>query len=445
MAIRKNEAGINDALANAADKAEAAFAARNPLSAEAYARACDALPGGNTRTVLHYSPFPLIIARSEGQHLTDLDGHTYLDFLGEYSAGLYGHSHPLIVEAIEDRLKDGLVHGGPNRNEAELAQAICDRFASIERVRFCNSGTEANLMALGAARAHTGRDAVLAFEGAYHGGVLYFADATLPMNAPFDVSLGTYNDAEATLEVARSRAGEIAAIIVEPMAGAGGCIPASREFLQALREFTDNNGIVLIFDEVMTSRLGPGGLQGALSITPDLTTFGKYLGGGLSFGAFGGAAAIMDRFDPRRTDALPHAGTFNNNTLSMAAGLAGLRKVFTPEAAAAHLARGETFKQRLNDLIEDRGIGAQVTGIGSLLNVHWQRGEINNPPQTALTRPEARTLFHLAMLERGIYLSRRGYMALSLALSDGDLDRFADVFADVLDRYGPMMAPAEPA
>ena len=291
------------------------------------------LPGGNTRSILFYPPFPVTITRGEGARLFDLDGHEYLDFLGEYTAGLYGHSDPVIRAAVEQALADGILLGAPNRHEAELARLMCARFPSCELVRFCNSGTEANLNALSGARAATGRSHILVFEGAYHGGMLSFAHGPASMSIPFPYVFARYNDLEGTLALIEQHAEELAAIIVEPMMGAGGCIAAEPDFLRGLREAATRHGIILIFDEVMTSRLAPGGLQEALGITPDMTTFGKYLGGGMSFGAFGGRSAIMGRFDPSRPDALPHSGTYNNNVLTMAAGVAGLSKVFTPAAA----------------------------------------------------------------------------------------------------------------
>ena len=182
------------------------------------------------------------------------------------------------------------------------------------------------------------------------------------MSIPFPYVFARYNDLEGTQALIERHAHELAAIIIEPMMGAGGCIPAEPDFLAGLRDAATRHGIILIFDEVMTSRLSPGGLQARLGIIPDMTTFGKYLGGGMSFGAFGGRGSIMERFDPSRPDALPHSGTYNNNVLTMAAGVAGLSRVFTPEAADALTATGERFKARLNAIGLRRGVPVQVTG-----------------------------------------------------------------------------------
>jgi glutamate-1-semialdehyde 2,1-aminomutase len=430
-----------DALASALAAAEERYTRANPTSLQRHREASAVMPGGNTRTVLYYSPFPVTFARAEGATLHDLDGHAYTDLLGEYTAGIYGHSHPVIMTAAADALAGGIVLGGANRWEAGLARLVTRRFPSCELIRFCNSGTEANLMALVTARAVTGRDAILAFDGAYHGGVLKFAGGASSINVPFSSVIAPYNDRAATAALIEQHAPRLAAIIVEPMIGSGGAIPGDPAFLAMLRAATAERGIVLIFDEVMTSRLSPAGLQGTLNIRPDLTTFGKYMGGGFSFGAFGGARRLMERYDPSRPDAFAHAGTFNNNVLSMAAGLAGLEQVYTPDAAVALNARGDDLRGRLNRILLERQAGAQVTGVGSVLNVHFQRGEIRAPTDVD-PAPQARALFHLGMMERGFYLARRGFMALSLALDDRDYDRFADAFEDFFATYGHLFRGA---
>ena len=194
------------------------------------------MPGGNTRTTIHQPPFPLTIVRGDGARITDADGHEYVDFLGEYTAGLYGHSHPVIVEAIREALADGIVLGAPNRYETTLAEAIVARFPSIDLVRFCNSGTEANLLALSLARAVSGRSGILVFDGAYHGGILLFAHGISPLNPPFHWIVGEYNDADGAARLVAEHADELAAVIVEPLQGAAGVIPGDAEFLAALRD-----------------------------------------------------------------------------------------------------------------------------------------------------------------------------------------------------------------
>jgi glutamate-1-semialdehyde 2,1-aminomutase len=426
------------ALNLAAARAEAVYTQRCAASRELWKRACDVLPGGNTRTVVYWDPFPLTFVRGEGARLVDADGHAYVDMLGDYSAGLYGHSHPAIRAAIERALADGMTLGGLNRYEARLAELICARFPSCDKIRFTNSGTEANLMAITAARIATGRPEVLVFDGGYHGGVFAFTSRDNKVLAPFPWRFGTYNDLEATLPVIEKEPEKLAAIIVEPMMGGAGAIPGTPEFLRGLREVAAKHGVALIFDEVMTSRMGAGGVQGKLGIRPDLTTFGKYLGGGMNFGAFGGAERFMAIFDSRRGDsAIGHAGTFNNNVITMAAGVAGLTEVFTPAAAEALHARGEALRARINAATRDLGAPFQATGIGSIMALHPQEGAIRRTAD--LTVPQAlRKLLHLEMLTRGYNFARRGYVTVSLPLTDAELDGFV---AALLEVVGTVIAP----
>ena len=408
-------ATANTDIASAVAEAQAGFAAANPNSQAQLEKAAKVLPGGNTRTVLFYPPFPLTITKGEGCHLWDLDGHEYIDFLGEYTAGLYGHSNPIIRAAIDAALDNGIVMGGQNQAEAGLADAIVGRFPAIERVRFTNSGTEANLMAVSAARAFTERPNVMVMAGGYHGSVFYFAPGGSPLNAPFPFITASYNDVEGCRALIREQASELACVIVEPMQGGGGCIQATPEYLAMLREETEKSGALLIFDEVMTSRLGPGGLQGLTGVMPDLTSLGKYVGGGMSFGAFGGRADIIDRFDPNRADAWPHAGTFNNNVLTMNAGLTGLSKIYTPDVAESFNARGDVLRQALNGLADKHGAAMQFTGRGSMMAVHFRKGEIRNVDDAMAGRNELRPLLHMDLVAQGIYPAARGMFTLSLA------------------------------
>jgi glutamate-1-semialdehyde 2,1-aminomutase len=405
-------------------EAERRYIDRNPESRRLHEQRSQFMPGGNTRSVIHVAPFPLTIVRGEGARVTDADGHTYVDFLGEYTAALYGHSHPVIVETIHAALEDGIVFGAPNRHESALAAAICARFDSIELVRFCNSGTEANLFALSLARAATGKPAVMAFAGGYHGGVFQFGRGGSPLNAPFPWLISEYNDAAAARRLIVERSGELAGVIVEPIQGSAGVIPGDPEFLHTIREATAANDVLLVFDEVMTSRLSGGGLQSVLGIEPDLTTLGKYVGGGLAFGAFGGRADLMRRFDPTRPEALPHAGTFNNAVLTMAAGAAGLTRVLTETEIERLNALGDRLRDRLNAFAAENHVAFVATGYGSMVGLHFAGG----PVRRAADVPEAaelRTLLHLHMLERGYSYARRGFVALSLPLDERDVDGFA--------------------
>src|SRR5579871_1018018 len=410
---------INDAL----DEAKAHYANNNPRSRKLYEAALKSLPGGNTRTGIFFEPYPVMFERGEGAKLWDADGHEYRDFVSEQTAAIYGHNHPVIREAVLQRLDLGWNFGGHTSLEGELADILTERFPSMQRVRFVNSGSEANTFAIQLARNFTSRPAVLGFSGCYHGGFLTFAARTNPLNVPFETVVATYNDVDGTAALIDRNAQRLACVIIEPMIGSGGCIPATLEFLRMLREKTRQHGILLIFDEVMTSRLGPGGLQAITGVIPDLTCLGKYIGGGFSAGAFGGAAEIMDRFDPRRSDALPHSGTYNNNVFTLSAGIAGLRRVYTAEAANELNARGESWRRRLNQAIEKAGVAMQFTGYGSMMNVHMRAGAIRSPADAAEGNARLRELFCLDMLAHGIYVTpKRGGVILSVPHSDADGD-----------------------
>src|SRR6266550_4731747 len=395
-------AAANIDLRAALAEAEELYRAKNPKSLVQHRAACSAMPGGNTRSAIHVDPFPLTMVRGEGARLWDLDGHEYADFLSEFTAGIYGHSHPAIRKAIEAALEGGLNFGAHNAAEARFAAAICARFPSIDLVRFTNSGTEANLMAVSAAVAITGRPKILVFEGGYHGGVFYFRGHGSRLNAPFEYLLGRYNDLESVETLVAPHRAELAAILVEPMQGTAGCIPAGRQFLAGLRNLADETGALLIFDEVMTSRLAPGGLQEVHGILPDLTTLGKYVGGGISFGAFGGRAEIMERFDPRRADAFQHAGTFNNNVLTMNAGLVGLTEIYTPERARALNAAGDRLRERLNGVASRHRLAMQFTGLGSMIAVHMTDHPIRSAEDAEHGNAALRDLFYFDLVARGI-------------------------------------------
>jgi glutamate-1-semialdehyde 2,1-aminomutase len=412
-------------------EAEDRYVRANPESRRLHGERARFMPGGNTRSTIHQPPFPLTIVRGDGARITDADGHEYVDFLGEYTAGLYGHSHPVIAAAIRDALADGIVLGAPNRYETALAEAVCARFASIDLVRFCNSGTEANLLALSLARAVTGRSGVLVFGGAYHGGILMFGRGGSPLNPPFDWVVGEYNDAAGAVALVERHADALAAVIVEPLQGAAGVIRGEPAFLGALREATAAHEVMLVFDEVMTSRLARGGMQEVLGIEPDLTTIAKFVGGGLAFGAFGGRADLMGRFDPSRPDAFQHGGTFNNDVLTMAAGAAGLTRILTDDELARVNGLGDRLRDRLNAFADERDVAFCATGYGSLVGLHFTRGPVRSERDVPEAH-ELRGLLHLHMLEHGFSYGRRGFIALSLPLDEPDVDAFAAAVEDFL-------------
>jgi glutamate-1-semialdehyde 2,1-aminomutase len=410
-------------LSAALDAARQHYAEQRPRSRALAERAAKVLPGGNTRTVLHIDPFAFRVVGADGSILHDADGFDYVDLLGDYSAGLLGR-RDAVADVIRGVLERGWSYGATSEPETEFAEAVVARFPSIEQVRFTNSGTEANVMALMTARHVTGRGTVVVFDHGYHGGPLYFGAAGAPLRIPFDYVVLPFNDVDAAEAAFAARGDEIACVLVEPMQGSGGCIPGEPAFLAALRNLTAAHGAVLVFDEVMTSRLAVGGAQQLLGITPDMTTLGKYLGGGLSFGAFGGRADLMATFDPAR-GGLSHAGTFNNNAFTMAVGAYVASELLGADALAAVNQRGDRLRAGLQARFDASPLPFCVTGWGSLLCVH----PVAAPAELDDADPAWRDLFFHDLLDAGYYTAPRGYMALSMEVSDDDTGGFLEAVA----------------
>jgi glutamate-1-semialdehyde 2,1-aminomutase len=410
-------------LASAIADARSRYVSANPLSQAADEAAARYLPGGNTRTILHFEPFPLTMVGGDGAELTDLDGHRYVDCVGEYSAALFGHSNDVIKAAIREALDGGVTMGAPTPYERELAGLLCERYPAVDQVRFCNSGTEANLMALSTARVVTGRSTLLAFNDAYHGGVIKFLGGKCALNMPFDFVLAEYNDIDGTASLIDQVGGDLAAVIVEPILGAGGNIQGNRHFLEMLRQKTKDAGALLIFDEVKTARLGPGGVQGMVGINPDLTTLGKFIGGGLPTGAFGGSAEVMQRFNPKLQGALAHAGTFNNNVFSMAAGCAAMREIYTPERAAEFLDWSEAFRLSLNEMFASNEVPMYANGLGSMIAIHFSSKPTKRPSDITTGCRALRPLLHMELLLDGLLICSRGDLFLSLPMNDEHLSK----------------------
>ncbi|KAL4976884.1 Alpha/Beta hydrolase protein [Aspergillus desertorum] len=427
--------------------AQRRYGASHTKSKAQHQRATSHFPGGNTRSVLHATPFPLCMETGKGNRLLDLDGHEYIDCVGDMTAGLYGHSHPVIMETMDSTMKSvGMNLGSATAAEARFAQAICDRFSAIDHIRFCNSGTEANLYALSVARQFTGRSKVIVFEGAYHGGVLSFAHGVAPNNVDKgDWIIGHYNDTDEAVQLITQNKGIAAAVLVEGMQGAGGCVPASAGFLHAIQDAAKATGIIFILDEVMTSRLAPGGLQSIVlhpdhgaPLTPDLTTLGKWIGGGLSIGAFGGRRDLMSVYDPR-TSNLHHSGTFNNNSLAMNVGCRGMTSVYTTEACISLNKLGDELRSGLQELAKDTKM--VVTGVGAVMNIHFvpaggQRviasiADLEVEPGSV--EEALRDLLWFYLVERGFWIARRGMIALILGTSLEEAEQLKGAVADFLN------------
>jgi glutamate-1-semialdehyde 2,1-aminomutase len=419
-------------------RARQQFADRNPGSRRYYDDARQFLPGGHTRTVLTHAPFPLNFVAGQGATLTDVDGHTYIDLLGDYTAGLLGHSEHRVIDAVTTALNTNVSVGGIHPAEARLGRLMCERFG-IDRVRFTNSGTEANLMAITTALMATRRTKLLVFHGGYHGGVLYFASGAAPWNAPYDFVVAPYNDLAGSLALIEEHGSELAAVVMEAMLGSGGCVPADGDFVRGVAAAARAAGAVFIADEVMTSRHGRSGMMNLLGVKPDITTFGKYIGGGFSFGAFGGSAEYLDLYDTSpeagRTSTISHAGTFNNNVATMTAGGVVLGEVFTAGVAEQHTARGNEFRANVAAVLARHKAPVSVSGFGSMMSLHGLRTAPTTPVEALHRDNDLNDLLFLGLLERGVYIAARGMMNVGLAHTDEQLatalERLDDLLGEV--------------
>jgi glutamate-1-semialdehyde 2,1-aminomutase len=437
------------------------YRANSPRSAALHEAARRVMPGGDTRTVAFHAPYPLTIEQGEGFRIQDADGRTYIDLLNNYTSLIHGHGHPAIVAAVAELLPSGTAFPAPNQSQTRLAEIIFKRVASVDLIRFCNSGTEAGMNVLRAARAFTGRDVVIKMEGGYHGtyddvevsvhpnpndpgsgpahaprGVL--GTRGVPHNTLDNVLVTPFNDVAAVERLMSERGPEIAAVIVEPVMGSGGMLPATHEFLEALRALTLEQGALLIFDEVMTFRLEPGGVQEHYRVRPDLTTFAKIIGGGFPVGAFGGRAAVMEQFDPLRPDPLWQSGTFNGNLITMAAGVAAMEAYPAAEVARIN-ALGEQLRAGLRERLREAGIAAAVTGYGSFASAHLGVNEVRNYRDAASSDKELARLLHLALLLEGIYVAPRLMMCVSTPMDDATIDEVLAGFRRALLEIRPAL------
>lgn len=424
------------------------YGSRTPGSAALHSRAAHVMPGGDTRTVVFFAPYPLYIERAGGCVMTDVDGNEYLDFLGNYTSLVHGHARREIVEAMVDQARLGTAHAGGSQAAVELAELLVDRVPSVESVRFANSGTEAVIHAVRAARAFTGRDKILKLEGGYHGSADFAEisvdptmelagpperphsvpdEAGIPASAIRDVVVARYNDLDSVKRAFERAPGELAAVLVEPMLGAAGAVPADPHFLAGLREACDADGSLLIFDEVITFRLALGGLGQALGVMADLTTFGKVIGGGLPVGAFGGRSNVMALFAPPG-NALIHSGTFNANPITMRAGRVALDLLSSDEIARIN-ELGDHLATGLRQVIDDLGIPAQVTGIGSIRTVHITDSAVVDYRSKARSNRRFSRLLHLALLNEGIFIAPRGMFVTSTAMTTSTVDACVEAFA----------------
>jgi glutamate-1-semialdehyde 2,1-aminomutase len=417
------------------------YLARTPRSRELFERATASLPGGSTRTTVYTAPYPPYVESGSGLRIRDVDGNVYRDFLGNYTSLILGHAHPAVVGAVEAQVRRGSAFAAPTETEVELAEEIRRRVPSVERLRFTSSGTEATMFAIRAARAFTGRALIAKFDHSYHGthdGVMTGTAGVPEVMSGLVVELpwGDQDGIEAAL---RGREHELAAIIIEPVQGAGGVRAPDPGFLPFLRAYTERHGALLIFDEIISFRVAHGGAQELFGIRPDLTTLGKIIGGGYPLAAFGGRADVMDIFDARRPGAVSHGGTFNGSPVAAAAGLATLGKL-TPEVYTRLDALGGRLREGITAAIGREGVDARVAVVGSLFQVFTGSG-VTAFATGVTTGP---TLF-LGLLLEGFHLAPRGMGAIPAIATETDIDDVAAAVGRALAALRPPAAVAEAA
>ncbi|MFZ0245307.1 aspartate aminotransferase family protein [Candidatus Binatus sp.] len=405
------------------------YRAATEKSAQLAKRAERAMPGGDTRTTTYHRPYPLTLKRGEGPFVWDVDGNKYIDLLGNYTSLVHGNAYPPIVEAVSKAVRDGSAWPARSEAQIELATLLCERVESVARVRFCNSGTEAGMLAAHVARRLTGRKLILMARYGYHGSYddlevgLAGQDGERTMLADF----GEATVFEALLS---ERGAEIAAVFLEPILGSAGIVEPPAEFLGRVAEAAHSAGAMFVVDEVITLRLAEGGGQQIFDVKPDLTMFGKMIGGGFPVGALGGSEEVMSAFDPRNRGTIFHSGTFNGNPVSCAAGVVSVREL--TQARIEKMAKqAERLAAELARAARQVGLPFSVRHYGSLMNVFF----LKEPPPATIARDDARAIanFHLAALNQGLFLAPRGMIALSTVITD-------EVLSEICERATKAMA-----
>jgi glutamate-1-semialdehyde 2,1-aminomutase len=425
-----------------------------PQSRAIWEEACRYLPDGDSRNSIFWKPYPIFTESAQGAVVTDADGVERLDFINTMTTMILGHGPAPVLDAVRQQLEYGLAYNSPNRHQVELARILCDRVPSFEKVRFTNSGTEATLNTIRVARAFTGRSKFAKVEGGYHGThdavmVSLRIDPTTggdyenPQPVPSSAGLaeGTldqaviipYNDVEVAGAILEAHRDELAAVIVEPVMGSVGMLPAEPEYLRMLRDFADSSGALLIFDEVISFRVAPGGSQEYFGVTPDLTSLGKIIGGGFPVGAFGGRSDIMSLYSPINGPVVAHAGTFNANPVTMVAGAATMTEL-TPNVYRRLAELTEMLRQGVRMVCSELEQPVLVTGIGSLFGIHFTEQPIRNYRDIAASDKSLAERMFMGMLNEGFLLAPNLVGALSMALGEMEVDAFVRALRRVLTR-----------
>jgi len=383
-------------------------------SEDLFKEAKNYLPGGVDSPVRAIKPYPFFATKGEGPRLFDVDGNSYLDYCLAYGPLVLGHAYPPVMKAVSEQLSRGTAYGVPTENEIKLAREVVRRVPCAEMVRFVNSGTEATMSAIRLARAVTGKNKIVKFEGAYHGahdyvlvksgsGAFGLPDSPgVPEETTRNTVLVPFNDKEAIISLVEKEKDELATIILEPVMGNVGCIPPKKGFLEFLREITAENNIILIFDEVITGfRIAEGGAQEYFGVTPDLVTFGKILGGGFPIGAFAGKKEFMERIAPAGD--VYQAGTFNGNPISITAGLETMKhldKEFYHEMDV----KGLEMRRGLQDILEDASLNYQVAGLASMFQIYFTDNEVWDYSQAKTADTEKFNSYFQTLLAGGVFI-----------------------------------------
>ncbi len=425
-----------------------------PKSRAAWEEAKEYLPGGDSRNSIFWPPYPIFVERASGAHVMDADGTDRLDFIGTMTTLILGHAPEPVTEAVRAQLELGVVYNAPNRQQVRLARLLCERIPSFELVRFTNSGTEATLNTVRAARAFTGRNLIAKAEGGYHGshdvvsvsvrvdpskaGERQRPDALPATEGLADGVLDSvvvipFNETGPAREILEQHKDQLAAVIVEPMLGSVGMLPATHEFLTMLREFATENDVILIFDEVISFRIAPGGAQEYYEITPDMTSLGKIIGGGFAVGAFGGRHEIMGLYDPTSGPRVAHAGTFNANPVTMLAGAVTLEQL-TPEVYRRLAEVTEYLRHGLREVGRELEVPVQVTGLGSLFGIHFSDETLVGYRDIAKSDSAFRHYVFLGLLNEGILMAPNLVGAVSTAIAEPEVDAFVAALRNVLQR-----------
>ncbi|MDG2101518.1 MAG: aspartate aminotransferase family protein [Dehalococcoidia bacterium] len=406
----------------------------------------DVMPGGNTRTTQWMDPYPFFVKNASGLNIHDIDGNNYLDFMLNATTLILGHAHPEIVRTLSNQIKEGTVYSAPTDGQFKLADILVNRIPSIEKIRFTNSGTEATMMAIMAARSYTRKTKIAKFEGGYHGTHDHVSVSVYPKKSELnasthpgiseyssqpksileDVIVMPYNDIEKTKELINKYKDDLSCIILEPIISNFGYLPLDLEFLQFIRDITTELNIVLIFDEIQSFRVSNGGAQEAFNIIPDMTTLGKVIGGGLPIGAFGGKDEIMDLFDPTSKNFdIAHAGTFNGNPLTMEAGVTVMNNLKQNDFISMNNL-GEELRKQLRSVFDEIDLPVQVTGYASLFGINFNENKITDYRSFIKNNSDIAKVFFAYLRNKGILLQVKNAGALNTLMTTNEIDFLVD-------------------